>query len=308
MSRILFLIFAFLSVHACAQIIRYDIENAGSDDQFFNPGLLQVNSIRNAAVEFSRKEEGERIENLLKKWIYYFDDKGRVTRMIKIDRPRNVNPDSSFVYLYYHDNGKLRIRRTRNRNVFTGEYFEYDTLGRITKVAVTNENNLGLTDEQFRPAQQQIQFLETYSYERLTNEQEKIKVKNDNGTVYKEGMNYYKSGYLVEKDLRYTITGIRQNEKFEYDSQQRMSRYTYYTDAAGERTESKSFIYDEVTGNLKTQDFFLNGVQTNQVFFFYDKKNLLIEGDVNKELKTGVLHLRNYRFNFSQEVQSPSPR
>ncbi len=304
MRAFIFLLLVSNCLHA--QLIRFDTENIATDDRYFSPGFLRVNNIRNATVEFSRKEEGERIENLLKRWIYFFDQEGRVSRIIKVDNPMHLKPDSSFVYYYYTPQGNIRIRRTLHHGQYKGEYFEHDSLGRILKIVVTRENNFGSTAENFKPAQQEIQFLETYQYERLTKEQEKTRVMNDNGIVYKEGMKYYNGPYLIEKDMRYVITGLRQNEKFDYDSKQRISKYTYFTDAAGDLKEAKAATYDEATGNLKILDLFKNGEHTNQVFYFYDKKNLLLEGEVNKELKTGVLHLRNYKFNSLKEEPSPS--
>jgi hypothetical protein len=309
MKRFLMLwvfLLAFIGGHA--QLIKLEAENISIEEQIFNPEFIRIQRIIKATIEFSKKAEGERIQNLLKRWTYSFDKDGRVSAVIKVDHPNYEHPDSSFINYYYNKDGSLKIRRTRYNTSYQGEYFDYDSLGRLVKYVVTKENSSIPQGETFKPAQQQIQFLETYSYEWLSDKQEKVRVYNDNGTLFKEGIIYREKGTVVEKSLRYTITGIRINEKFTYDSRARMTEHIYFTDAVGDLEEKQILTYDENNLNLKVMDYFRNGEHTNQVFYFYNKRNVLLEGEVNKELKTGLLLLRNYKFSYEEDLQNPSPR
>lgn len=307
--RELLLIFLLTPSLLFAQAFRQDINSVSSDEILFNPAFVQAQKITQVTIEFSRKRENERIENLQHKSEYTFNENGLVTGLLKVDHPLFVNPDSTLIRFYYSPEGLLKIKRTIHKGIYRGEYFEYDSLKNLVKVVVTEEDNLTMSTvpDDFKPAHQKIIFLETYKYEKLSPEQTRISIMNDNGTVYKQGIIYTESGYVREKDLRFMITGIRVNEKFTYDEKKRISSYQYFTDAAGDLEEKKVYTY-ETNENLKMTEYFKNGELLNQTHHFYDKKSLFPDGDVNKEMKTGVLFLTSYKYKFrDQPVTEPLP-
>lgn len=278
-----------------AQLVTFTHENVAGEELIFTPAFIQANGIRTGYIEFSVKEEGERIQNLVKKWVFSYDEKGMLKRLIKIDRPYFITPDTSTSYYHFNERGLLRIRRTFTKTSVKGEYFEYDEHGRIIKYIITKENNAGKGELDFKPSQQQVEFLETYAYEKLSDNQVKVRVMNDDSLIYKEGIIYTKGGKVIEKDFRFVITRLRANEKISYDNRDRIASYIHFSDAAGDNEEMKKITYDD-NSNIKIIEYFRNGELVNQIHFFYDKKNLLLEGDVNREMKTGKLFLRNYKF------------
>lgn len=296
LSILLILIFASRIV--IAQIIDNGPKPVVNISPAFTPSYISGNKILSMTIEVSTKEDNGRIKSKGFKDNYFFDAKGKPFKKITITKLSDLT-DTSTTYYYYKDKN-LTIARTATKRGFTTYYYDYDDKGNLIKEVFCRETNVGESAELFKLGKQEIQYMETYTYEELTPTQTRKKFYNDQGKVFKEGILHYNNkGELIEENIKFSFTGIRINTRYTYDDNKKVLEKNYYSDASGEINETTKYGYD-VNQKPTVEQLFRDNKMINETFFFYDKGNRLLEALITKNVADKSILIKNISYIFYQ--------
>ena len=262
------------------------------------PAKTHLNKkMKTIEVEVGIKRSNARIENTGKKYIYTFNQLGKIESFIEVNR-QEYNYDSTFTFHYYNTDTRVHIARTYNKGRYTATYETFDENNRIIKYLVCAETNLSDDFRFFKLGQQTSVQSETYTYQQMSDNQTRKKYFNDNNLVYKEGILYtdVKNKQLKEEDYTFITTGVRINYTNTFDDKGRILETLYSSDAAGDLRESTRFTYEG--NNLTEEKYYRNSAMRNQRYYFYDKENSELESILCKYSNDYLIEIFNFSFSY----------
>lgn len=254
----------------------------------FNSSFIHEHHIKTVVITHAIKEDNQRIKSkgLVQK--IYFNSAGLPEKELRI-----VANDTIFTLYYYQKNKWPSIIRHFDKSIINTTYFSFDSIGNKTKQTQCKEQNDGVSKEFFKVAKQEINWTESYQYEKLSTHQTRKKTLNDEGAIYMEGILYTnEKAKTTEENYRYSVTGVSVNYKYNYDANSNLSEKIYFTDAAGELSESTVFNYD-TKRNIKGEKISRNKNLIKELIYFYDAKNEIPETILTKYPDTKTFDIQN---------------
>lgn len=298
-QKLFILIFCLITLHVQAQINQHQEFVTTVLDKLYPSKMHQGKKIKSIEVELGMKRENSRIEKSGKKYIFNYQDDGRLELFVEVLR-KEYEFDSIFTLHYYNKEAKLQIARTYNNGKYLAIYENFDDAGRLIKSMRCQETNLTDDFRFFKIGQQTILQSESYQYEIINDNQVKKKFFNDQNLVYKEGILYYEGNpkILKAQEFAFTTTGVKVNYTYTYDEQGRQMESNYFSNAAGEIKESTRYTYN---ASVLTEDkYYRNSSLKNQRFYFYGKDNGLLESILSKSGNAYLIEIYNFNFTFYQ--------
>lgn len=270
----------------------------------FNPEYLKIAGVASIYSQGSVKMENQRIEQKGMNNRFDFDTSGFLIREIFWYKNLIGNSDTTTVNYFYNDKNLLNIRRIKDKKGYTAYYYDYDELGRIIKKIYAAETALANTGDYFKLDRQTIIWLETYSYEKLSEKQVKRIVYNDAGKPFIEGIQYHnENDQKIEDNQSYIFTRINQNYSFVFDNMKKVTAKKFYSNAAGKLTETSIFGYDE-RSNLIHENQYINEIWKKDIFYFNNERTGLLEAIIKKNPETKFIEM----YDLSYELyKSPRP-
>ncbi len=265
--RAIFLSLLFFSCSSLqAQFFLQRADAISSEWETFHSSFISANKIKSISISYSSKEDNQRIKSKETSKAFFFNTDGNPIKEVKMEAS-----DTTETFFYF-SNGSLSIQRTFQKSTIQSRYFSYDSLGRIVKEVNCMELNAGESREFFKLLRQEVNWLEVYAYQALSNLQLQRNTFNDIGKVYKNAILYSDTeGRIIEEAERFSITGVSQNRKYVYDEAGRLKEKKFYTDVVGELAEKTTFTYD-AKGNLIGELFYRNDALQFERIYFYDAK------------------------------------
>lgn len=264
MRRLLLISFLFLFSNSRAQFYLLSAENANTEKEQINPAFLVAHKVKSVRIDYSTKEDLQRIKSKNMFTKISFDAIGHPVHEITVK-----SSDTSETYIYFKEE-KLSTRRNFAKGLIKTEYFDYDSFGRKIKEVHCKEENAGDDRNYFKILHQDIQWLETYAYQNLSPSQIQKNTYNDIGKVYKNAILYLDTKKRVKEEAeRFSVTGLSQNYFFLYDELGRLIEKKFFSDVAGELFEKTTFTYDN-KGNRTGESFYRNDILQFEKLYFYD--------------------------------------
>lgn len=284
--------FLFLFLQSQAQFFQTPIRFSAFYQNEFNPEFIHQNNIKQVKITYSSKADNERIKESLKQEITYFDKSGLP------EKKNSINANDSIETFYYYTANHLTILREFNSGGINTFYFSYDSAANLTKVVQCKEENATDSKHYFRLKKQEVQWLETYTYEQISPKQIRKKISNDVGAVYKEAFLYLnEKGKALEENERFVVTGVSQNFLFSYSEEGAIKSIDFATDVVGKLEENYTFTYDS-KGNRASETFFRNHEQRWQKTYFYDAKQQFPEAIILKYPNQSTFYLQTFKVEF----------
>lgn len=293
----LFFLFLWMPVLSLAQS-GYPVNSPeGPIEKLFSVSEIRQRGIRRIYAEVAVKNENDRIRKTGQQFIFEYDKSGQPVWMAELSSPAVL--DTILTLWYRNKDSTLLVRRKYERGRFSTTYIRYDSLHRPCKYVQCAETSEGESVRFFKPLNQYVNSLETVSYEIPVAGQLKKRFINDNGVVYKEGIEYSRNGKPFSEEYFYTATGMRVRINYRYDDQGNLTERQYYTDAVGEYVETLEMKYEN--GKLSGERFFRNTVPVVERFFFYRKEDGLPESILTRNTGTYVIDFFNLRYEFFEK-------
>lgn len=295
-----YLILLFLCLTTCfVQAQFFNPEPSFTPDSKFpvNLSFIRQHRIKSIQLNKSIKEEGQRIQNSKNGFKLYFDTSGRLSRI-----STQQEKDSSETFYYYLP-ANLKVIRNFGEAGINARYLTTDSTGNLVKEIRCREfpqemSEAGNLPEFFKLGRQEILYQESYTYENLSGGQTRKKTINDAGIVYKEGIRYSNSaGKTTEENNRFSVTGLSEVCKYNYNQFGKLADKIFFTDVSGEFEEKTTFTYD-ANGNIQQEQFFRNGKLQREQIYFYDSKGIYPEAILTKYPDRKTIDMQSIQIEF----------
>lgn len=290
----------------------------------FNPEAVKTNKIKNIDITVADKPDGLLIIDKGTAYGYQFNDKGYVThyyytvfnKMVmeevvsqskkEKNKPsskttnifRKYANDSVFVTVLYDSLNRIICKRVKTDNIYDGYYFEYDNQNQIIKEMHFKETNTSEEKNNFKLGTQELISSETYEYTVLTPTQIKKKHINKAGHPYKTSViNFNDKKNIISEAREFTVSWLRQEYNYEYDSDNRLVKKIYKSNENGPVIEEFVYEYSK-NGNLISEKKFKNNEMLFEIIYLYDENETLIKSEVNRDYRDCVILLIKYKYEF----------
>lgn len=317
-----------LSIDCSSQIILNKPIDISIADIHFNANVISKNKIKSISVLISDKPDGSVITNTGAGIVYKFNEKGYITRYMytilntkgteEVHHPAikkrgriiqkastTIIPkyvfDTINVYVFYDSKNHIISKRTKIGDFFHSYYYQYNEYGQIRKEYHCNETNISGNKKEFVLGEQKIISSDIFEYTKLTNTQTKKKTLNDQLNVYKKAIiNYDDKRNLISHNSELIVSCIRQENAYDYDSNNQLLKHTYVSNENGEVKLESIFEY-ETNGNLKSEKKFKNGILIFEIQYIYDGSGTLIQSEVDRDYLNATVIIKKYEYTFYEE-------
>lgn len=332
------LLLSCLSTECFPQIIRCGINDHELPEPQFSAEFIRGNKIKIIRAYVASKPDHQAVQDEGNIRYYEFDTLGNMIRhyytRVKTSEEKEVyhpavykkgkkifpaktvyekvfSYDTIHYFFFYDSSNRLLLKRKGQDNVFMSHYFEYSQDGNIAKDMFCRETNVSGRGDEFRLGMQSIISVETFGYEKQSENQWRRKCMNDQGRVYKEAIILYdEKGRKAEEDYRFSVSWVSIKNSFSYDRLGRLSSKGHRSNTGGLMEEFTRYEYDG-NGNLLTEKFYRNDKQLTEKSYLYDEQGKFLKSQVERVFEKKIIEIIKYAYEFhsgsAQPVTLPPP-
>lgn len=321
---ILSLFFFLLFFHtACAQLIDMSIHEPQTLDMKFNATLVSTSRIKSILVKISEKPDLQMIVDRGETQGYEFDSTGKVirffaTRVISKEqvetvhkavykKGRRISPaytevnwkyvfDTNFTWFMYDRSARLIMKRSNYGDFYNTFYYDYDSLGKLSKETNCKETNKNPDKHHFELGVQTILSQESFEYVMQSPTQIKKRCLNDDGKVYKQGI-INRDSNSVEEDFSFVVGYVRYTNRYTYDNSGKLIEKMNYTNSNGDMKVTRTFQYDE-NGNITEERININDVNTGMMAYIYDPEQRLLKSRLERDFGKANIEILKFIYEF----------
>ncbi len=314
-----------LSINCTAQLIVNKPVDISPGPLNFNSSIIKKNKIKSILVVIVDKPDGEVIIDKGAAQGYEFDSLGNVTRYYytiynashneyvdypalvrrgKVIRPAGTRTitkyinDTIFVNLFYDNQNRIVAKRVQAGDYYDTYYYEYNPENKIKKELHCKETNISENKKEFKLGVQSILSSETFEYTKLTPTQIKKSCLNDEGREYKKAIiNYDARGNMISENYEFTISWMRSEIKYSYDSNNRLIEKTYTSNESG-YIKTESYYDYHSSGALLGEKKMKNEVLTDEINYLYDEGFNFTKSEVNRDHINSSIGIVKFDYTF----------
>jgi hypothetical protein len=318
-------IFFFAAFYCKSQLISTVPAEVSVGPINFNADIVKKNKVRTIVLDIVDKPDGKIIVDKDATQGFEFDEKGRVSRYYytilnstratevdvpalkkrgKIIRPATTRTvmkfinDTIFTNVFYDEKDRIVLKRSRSGDYYDAYYYEYNDKGKIKREMHCRETNISENKNLFKMGVQKILSTETFEYENLTPLQVRKKCFNDEGREYKKVItNYDSKGNKLSESYDYIVSWMHQENIYEYNLNDQLTRRVLTSNENGERKEESTFDYDR-NGHLVTEKKFENKDVINEIAYLFDDFTRLVKSHVDRDYKHASIGIVKYAYTF----------
>jgi len=289
-------LFFLLSLNTKAQLLDAN-KQLFDEEPFFNEKFIKINKIKSIKGSWSSKKVKDIIRKKNVDFYYEFNENGMLQQQYSTFLSQNIKKDTSVIAYTYNSESKIIVKRKTDNNGFFSLTYDYDAKGNLLKETYAREENASNTKNDFSLKKQYIIKTDSFHFEKLSKNQEKITYYNSYGKSYKETFYYYDElGYLSEVYTKYLIGNKKSKITYQFNEIGRLGERTTHADLNKNLIKKEQFIYDEI-GNLMEIKTYENDEYKTSTQFLYDK-NMLMTAQLTKVIATEFLTIIQYEYNF----------
>lgn len=286
------IVFLGLSFGAGAQVLDNRNGEAFTDEPFFNEAFIQTNKLKKLKGEFQYMKHGDGLRSTDFKYVYEFDDKGRLISTFET-RTDDGSVDTSWHKYEYNNLDHLVKHSKTDMEGFQTVKYTRDSVGRVlTEEFIRDIDSAGVVVRSLTFNKESIKY---FDYDLQT---KRTRYNNYDLPYLDEYFNYNDLGYLVERIERIKMTGTVYSFSYEYNEQGKLSAIRKSSNKDEGYLEELTFKYDEL-GNLVEKHIYKNGVFTTDIQIIYSSKTKLLQSVLTREVATDfmmILRFRDYEF------------
>jgi hypothetical protein len=321
----LILFFLLISAAASAQLISTRPPEIPSGPVNFNIAFVKAHKIKSLTIVMVDKPDGSVIIDKGATQGFEFDSLGRVTRYYytilnsirkeevevpaikrkgRVIRPastktvnRYIN-DTLFTNLYYDDKNRVISKRLRSGDFYDAWYYEYNNEGKIRRETHCRETNNSENPNVFKMGVQKILSTETFQYETLTPTQIRKRCFNDEEREYKKAViNFDSKGNKISESYDFIVSWMRQENTFEYNSKDLLTRWVYTSNESGELKDEHTYEYD-ASGTLISEKRLKDKFVLNEISYLFDESTKLVKSHINRDFNNASIGIVKYGYTF----------
>lgn len=294
--------FVFFILLAISQTFAQQIDNreckAFTDRPFFNTEFIQRNKIKSITGSIALKREGDRIRQQDLIEVFTFDERGRQTSKINTSRSSTSSTDTSVVLFEYDNNNNVITIRKSDSYGFFSDNFKYDSIGRVIKKSYCRDENSGKGKFDFKLKKQFEITSENYIWSGTPGKTQSKKYFNNYKRPYKEEeFTWNEFGYFMGSKSRTFMGNKRSETSYSYNENGLVFKLTEQPDLDKLKKIINEYEYDAL-GNLSFHKKYKNGTQLYARDLIYDESNFLLSSQVFKDMKSGIITITKYTYEF----------
>ncbi len=295
----IFVIIGFLfSVLINAQIL--DINKPlFSDEPFFNEKFIRTNKVKSIQGARSSKKVKDIIRTKGLNFFYEFDVNGSLSKqMATFHNTTNLCKDTNLIEYSYTSNNLLKFTRKSDAYGFYSNRYFYDSQNRLIKQTYHREENVCSSKNNFQLGKEYEISADSFSYQKLSDEQVKKIFYNNYHKPYKEEISYYDNlGYLKETYSKFLIGNKKSKTTYEYDEKGRMIKMIHFSDLSKNSYSTEEYFYDNLDNILEIK-IYENEKYITSKQFLYDKKTFLLTAQIIQDVPTEFIRIIQYQYTF----------
>lgn len=290
--KILLFLITLTSVSGFCQMLDNRNGSAFTDQPFFNTEFIRINKIKVLNGAFTYKKPGEMMRVTEYKYVYNFDESGRLTSSFETRQDDGTEDTIRNEYVYTDENLLLEHKKG-DKGGFTSTRYEYDEKARIIKVSHQREYRDSLDSLHIT-----IMNSETMVYEDYETQTKKT-VFNSYGFQYMHEFSYSNDlGYLIRKEERYLMTGELISHIYEYNDKGLLSAIKSIKNVEETPFEEILFTYDE-NDNLTEKQYSRDGEHITETEILFNEQSKLLVYVITRDVATNfimILSFKDYQF------------
>jgi hypothetical protein len=241
------------------------------------------------------KRENEPMRPKKEKYLYRFDDAGRlIYRNSSFGQP-GTGKDTASIMFAYDDKGHVINRLRNDLSGYFGYEIQRDEKGRPVRETYMRIENLNtdryhlerggtteISDEHFR-------------YETVNDTvQKKIHI-NALGLPFREQTHVWNGlGYLLSIEDRYLVSNRRSRINFGYDDTGRLAGRVDQPDLASDKRTRRVWRYD-AAGNVIEGELWHDDEQVERDEYLYEENTMMLKARLTKTMSTGAITVVRFR-------------
>jgi hypothetical protein len=261
----------------------------------FNPQFIQRNRIATIHGELMLKRDNEPMRTKKEKYLYRFDENGRMTyRNSSFGQPGSGRDTASVVFSY-DATGQVNKRLRNDLNGYFAYAIERDASGRPVRETYTRIENLGTDRYALVPGPSTEISDEHFRYETVSDTVHKKVFVNSLGLPFREQLfSRDRLGYLRSIEDRYLISNRRSRITFHYDEQGRLAERVEQPDLAQPRKTRRIWRYDHA-GNVIEGELWHDDVQIDREEYMYEEHTMMLKARLTRNLASNAINVVRFR-------------
>ncbi len=292
------LLLLFLLLYPCALRAQALLVLPYTDDPdalHFNEHFVARNRMANVAGERMVKRDGQPMRTEPARYLYRFDDQGRMSYANNSFGNPGTGRDTMSVTYTYDATGNVRERL---RNDLAGHFayrVQHDSLGRPVRETYARIENLGTDRYNLIPGATTEISDEHFRYTTINDTCWRKTYLNYLDLPYREEtFTRNVLGYLLLIEDRYLISERRSRISFSYDEHGRLASRLDQRDIARPDVVRRTWQYD-VAGNVLSSELWHGDRQKHREEFLYEEQTMLLKARLRKDIDTGIIHVIRFR-------------
>jgi hypothetical protein len=275
-----------------AQVLDNRNGEAFTDAPFFNTSFVKENKLKKLKGEFTYMQKGEGLKQTEFKYVYEFDDLGRLVSTFET-RTDDGTVDTTWNKYHYSTNDFLTSHSKTDQEGFTTIHYKHDSVGRIiSEEFVRDIDSAGTIIRSLAFNKERIEYFDYGQQIKRT------RYNNYDLPYLDEFYNYNELGYLVERIERIKMTSTVYTYHYEYDRKGKLAAIRKSSNKSDGYLEELLFKYDEL-GNLVEKHIYRNGEFITDIQIIYSSKTKLLQTVMTTDVNTGfmmILRFKDYEF------------
>ena len=269
-----------------------------SDEPFFNSQFIKANKIKSIQGSRSSKKVKDIIRSKGLDFYYIFNSDGALTNQMSTFHNPIQSKDTNIIdYTYNQDHQLTIIRKSDAYGYYSHRYF-YNNDNNIIRQTYYREENKCPSKNHFELAKEYIIMNDSFSYEKLSENQIKKIFYNNYHKPYKECISYYDDlGYLKEEYTKHLIGNKKSRITYEYDEKGRVFKIINTPNLNTKQQTTEIYSYDELNNVLEIK-IHNNDTYTTSKQFLYDKKTYLLTAQIIQDVATEFIRIIQYQYTF----------
>ncbi len=280
-------------LQAQALLVLPDAEDP--DALHFNERFIARNRVASISGERMVKRDGQPMRTEPARYLYRFDEQGRMTYANNSFGNPGTGRDTTSVTFTYDTAGHVM---SRLRNDLAGHFSyrtEHDAEGRPVSETYSRIENLGTDRYSLLPGVTTEISDEHFRYTTINDTTWRKTYFNYLDLPYREEtFTRNARGYLLTIADRYLISERRSSTVFTYDEGGHLASRTDQRDISKPDTVKRTWVYDQA-GNVVSAELWHGDRQKHREEFMYEEQTMLLKARLRKDMDTGIIHVIRYR-------------
>jgi hypothetical protein len=260
---------------------------------FFNDSIIQGQHIKTIEGFYTYKKGSEAFKPSSDIFRYRFNESGQLIASLEVLQ-KGTTKDSIFHHYAYSPDGKLSLHRFSAYGGALSEHYTYDTLGRLTVVALYRDVYDHRKDSLISSVKMRT---ETLRYHQ-DKPQDYTRYNNYQRPYIEVTKSFDNEHYLKSIFSYYRISQNSERTDFKYDQNGLLSNKATFIDSLASPKDEWRYRYDQ-WGNLIEMHRFENGTFLTDYQIVYDYKTGFLGSVIKKDVRTeqfSILRFTNYTY------------